>query len=262
MVAAAKQADAVWYPETDEMGEHALQRFIAELLRGVLVRWFRAQGRVAFAGANQFVYWREGDPHASRAPDVYVLEGVPQDAPEVGSWKTWEGHAPSFALEVCSADNWQKDYDDAPADYDAMGVRELVIFDPGATARSRRRVRWQLYRRVRGVLKSVASARGDRVWSQVLGCFVRLVDQDGHPRLRLATGPNGGLLLPTAEEAEQAALALVHAERAAKEAALAAEAAERVAKEAARAEVERLRRALAEALGAAPPVGTRSEGTG
>ncbi|MBI5517383.1 MAG: Uma2 family endonuclease [Deltaproteobacteria bacterium] len=133
MVAASRRADAVWYPETDNMGEHALQRFITELLRGVLERWLRAQGRVAFAGANQFVYWREGDPHASRAPDVYVLEGVPQDAPEVGSWKTWEGHAPSFALEVCSADNWQKDYDDAPADYDAMGVRELVIFDPGAT---------------------------------------------------------------------------------------------------------------------------------
>jgi hypothetical protein len=64
-----------------------------------------------------------------------------------------------------------------------------------------------------------AASRGndDRVWSRRLGCFVRSVGQDADLRLRLALGPHGADLFPTAEEAERAAK---QAERTAKEAAL------------------------------------------
>ena len=104
-------------------------RFIAELLRPLIARWLQRERRNAFTGANTFFYFVEGDPKRYRAPDVYVIDGVPQDAPEVGSWKTWEGHRPSFALEIVG-DDYKKDYRDAPADYDAKGVAEAVIFDP------------------------------------------------------------------------------------------------------------------------------------
>ena len=130
------------------------------------------------------------------------------------------------ALEVVSA-KWHKDYDDAPPDYDAMGTQELILFDPEATARSRKRVRWQVFRRVRGRLKRVVRSMADRIESRQLGCFVRLVSERGNPRLRLATGRKGETLVPTETEAE-AERAEAEAERAEAEAER-AEAAERLA---------------------------------
>jgi hypothetical protein len=199
MDAAGHHASATEYPETDEMGEHETQRYISELLRALIVYWFVLHKRVAHVGANQFVYRLEGHPEVSRAPDVYVIEGLPQDHPDQAVWKTWEGHVPVFALEVVSA-RWHKDYDDAPADYDAMGTRELILFDPGATARSRKRVRWQVFRRVRDKLRRVVTSRADRVESRYLGCVVRAVTDRGNVRLRLATGRQGETLVPTEAE--------------------------------------------------------------
>lgn len=43
------------YPEADDMGEHELQRLIAELLRPLLERFLAERGIVAHAGADQFV---------------------------------------------------------------------------------------------------------------------------------------------------------------------------------------------------------------
>jgi hypothetical protein len=227
------------YPESDNIGVHQLQVFIVELLRPLLERWLRSLGRVAHAGADQFWYFQEGNPRATRAPDVYVIDGVPQDIPEVGCWKTWEGRHPCFALEVCG-DDWHKDYDDAPADYDAMGADEVIIFDPGATARSRRRVRWQVYRRTTLGLVRVAIEHGDRVYSRALGCFLRRVDAQGHVRLRLAIGDRGDDLFPTEAEAGHAAWEAEHAARET----------ERSAREAAEVEVLRLRAELARLRGA------------
>ncbi len=208
MVAAAKRWDAVRYPESDDTAEHELQRLIAELLRPLLAQWLASQGRVAHAGADQFFYWVPGDAGVHRAPDVYVVDGVAQDVPAVSSWKVWEGHAPSFALEVVGED-WKKDYEAAPPDYEAMGARELVVFDPWATARSRKRMRWQVWRRVRGRMVRVETSLGDRVASRSLGCWLRAVNEQGQPRLRLATGARGESLVPTAAERAESAEAEV-----------------------------------------------------
>ena len=201
------------------MGEHETQRYIAELLRALVIYLFAQRGRVAHVGANQFFYFVQGDPRKTRAPDVYVIEGLPQHHPDQGVWKTWEGHRPAFALEVVSS-KWRKDYDEVPPDYEAMETQELILFDPGATARSRKRVRWQVFRRVRGKLRRVVTSQADRIESRQLGCFVRLVSEHGNPRLRLALGRRGDTLIPTEAEAE-AERAEAEAER--------AEAAERLA---------------------------------
>ena len=94
MGVAAKQQEPVYYPEAGDVGEHELQRFIAELLRPLIAGWLQSQMRVAHAGADTFFYFVAGDPRQCRAPDVYVIDGVSQDAPEVGTWKTWEATAP------------------------------------------------------------------------------------------------------------------------------------------------------------------------
>jgi hypothetical protein len=176
------------YPETDHMGEHEQQFQIAVLLVPLVAAWLALRGVVARVAGNQFWYWVEGDIARCRAPDVYVVDGVGPDAPDHAVWKTWEGYTPAFALEVVS-DAWKKDYTEVPADYDAMGARELVVFDPGATERSRKRVRWQVFRRVRdrGLVR-VFAGMGDRVESKALGCWIRRVDEAGKVRLRLGTG--------------------------------------------------------------------------
>lgn len=217
------------------MGEHELQRLIAEFLRPMLERWFAARSEVAHAGADQFFYWVEGDPTQRIAPDVYVVPRVAQ-TPPVASWKLWEMSArPSFALEVVGQDI-DKDYNDNPVLYAQLGVQELVLFDPHATSRSRRRLRWQVFRRVKGRgLVRVEVSNGDRVRLKSLGCWLREVAHRGHPVLRLATDDEGETLFPT--EAEE--------ERAAKEEALAAIAEGRAAREHAEAEIARLRAELA-----------------
>ncbi|MFO0604500.1 MAG: Uma2 family endonuclease [Polyangiales bacterium] len=234
----------VVYPETDHMGEHETQFQIAVRLVPLVVAWLALKGVTARVAGDQFWYFVKGEPKHCRAPDVYVVEGVAQDAADRAVWKTWEGHHPAFALEVAS-DDWKKDYDDAPPAYDAMRCKELVIFDPGATPRSRKRIRWQVYRRVRGRgFVRVFAGQGDRVESRVLGCWVRLVDEGGNPRLRLATAPHGDELVPTDAERAAAERAAREVERAAREVERAAREAERARADAAEAEVARLRALL------------------
>jgi len=194
-----------------------LQRWILELLRPLLQWWLTGRGVKAFVGADQFIYWRQHDPHARIAPDLYVLPGV-DPYTRVRTWKLWQDRvAPSFALEVVSQD-WEKDYTEAPQRYRQLRVPEVVIFDPGCDEHADG-VRWQVFRRVgkRGLVR-VEASRADRVRVKGLGCWLRAVGEGRDTRLRIAVGLRGEELVPTAEEEERAAK---EAERAAKEAALA-----------------------------------------
>ena len=186
------------------MGENTLELLIRELLRPLLARYLLGHEKPPpFVGGNQFIYWRQHEPTCSVAPDVYVLPGLAPDATP-RSIKVWEtGRAPSFALEVVSLDK-AKDYLRAPLRYDELGVKELVIFDP-APAQREQGVCWQVYRRrARGGLGRVELSDEDRVFSRVLGCWLRAVPADGSVRLRLGIGEDGDELFPTMEEAERA----------------------------------------------------------
>lgn len=245
MTAAARRVDPIYYPETDDMGEDALQRFIAELLRPLVAMWLVMCGRRCFVGADQFIYLVEGDTKQRVAPDVYVLPGVDPDvAPPC--WKLWELVAPpSFALEIVSR-NRQKDYDDVPPEYGRMGARELVIFDPKVTPRSRVRVRWQVYRRdARGAWRLAERSSEDRVWCRELGCWLRAVGEGPRLRLRIATDARGDVLLPTEAELARAELVIAEAQLGAERASR--QHAEEVAREeAARAQSEAEARAAVE----------------
>ncbi len=238
---AARKLHIVHYPETDHMGEDALQRFIAELIRPLIAAWLASQGRRLFVGADQFFYLVEGDPTQRIAPDVYVLPKVDPDcAPSC--WKRWEiPEGPSFAVEIVSGD-FHKDYDDAPVDYARLGTKELVIFDPRVTPRSRKRVRWQVYRRVgkRG-FRLVEKSNEDRIYARELGCFLRVVGTRAAMRLRLATGERGDTIVPTPEERLSAELEGQRAELEGQRAELEGQRAEL---EGQRAEIARLREAL------------------
>lgn len=45
--------DRTVYAIEDEMGESSLQRFISELLRGLVERWLESRGKPTFVGADQ-----------------------------------------------------------------------------------------------------------------------------------------------------------------------------------------------------------------
>src|SRR5262249_23491487 len=130
-----------------------LQRLVVELLRPLIERWLAEKKVRAFTGADQFIYFRQGDVRRRVAPDVFVLPGV-RPGRRIRSWKAWEARiVPSFALEVVSSDV-DKDYIDAPTLYRELGVNELLVFDPDFEDEPQR-FRFQLYRQVarRGLLR-------------------------------------------------------------------------------------------------------------
>ena len=194
--------DPTIYPVEDDVGEDMIQRWIAETLRPLLERWLQEQGKVAFVGADQFIYWIQHHPLRRLSPDVYVLPGV-DPTTRVRSWKTWEhGFGPSFALEVVSLD-WEKDYVDTHEAYDELGVAEVMVVDPDH-GRHPERVLWQVFRRLRGRgLVRIEATNEDRVRSKQLECFLRAVGDGRAMRVRLGVGPRGERLVPTdAERAE------------------------------------------------------------
>jgi hypothetical protein len=208
--------DRTVYPVEERLGEDIVQRWIVELLRPLIARWFAERGEPTFVGADQFVYYRQYDPLRRIAPDVYVMPGVAPDTP-AKSWKLWEWQSvPSLAIEVVSQD-WEKDYHEAPDKYGELGAQELIVFDPHHEERPER-VRFQRFARPGGKWQRVEHTNQERLRSEVLGAWLRSVDTGDQVLLRIATNPAGDELFPTAEEAAEAR---EKAERRAKERALA-----------------------------------------
>jgi Uma2 family endonuclease len=109
------------------------------VLRTFLFRLLRfALGPAHRVGSEQFLYWNAADTTVSLAPDAMVRLNVP-DAP-FKTWKTWEeGGVPDLAVEVVS-DSDRRTWSEKLPNYRAIGVKELVRFDPAAPAGKRLRV--------------------------------------------------------------------------------------------------------------------------
>jgi hypothetical protein len=197
--------DPTFYPTEEKVGQDTLQWMILELLRPLLERWYALLCKPTFVGADTFIYCERGKPKKVVAPDLYVLPGV-EPGRRIKSWKVWKtGIVPSFALEVVSSTEPDKDYVDVIERYAELGVDELVVFDPDHE-QSDERVRWQRYRKLkrRGFVQ-VEASNADRIRSRVLGCFLRVVGSGDAARVRLGTGHTGDDLVPTEAEAERAA---------------------------------------------------------
>jgi Uma2 family endonuclease len=214
--------DPTVYPVADDMPETGSHREITNLLQSLVRRYCALEGRRAYVGCSQFIYWVQHQPTLNVAPDLYVLPGQDPHA-DPDCWKVWEtGIVPSLVVEVVSR-QVLKDYERSPLRYEALGVEELVVFDPDWQGH-RERIRWQLWRRLRrrGFTR-VEATNHDRIRSRVLGCWLRSLDDGSMTRVRIGLDPGGDALLPTdgeAADAEQAARAqaeaLCEAERAAR----------------------------------------------
>ena len=121
---------AIEYPESDgkPLAENDPQLHAIHYAFGALRLHYAARADV-YVSADLLVYYEEGNPRVSVAPDVFVVFGV-EDRMR-GNYKVWEeGKGPDFVLEVASPNTWREDVERKPAVYTELGVREYFLFDP------------------------------------------------------------------------------------------------------------------------------------
>ena len=90
--------------------------------------YFRDRHDVYVSG-NLLIYYQEGNPGASVAPDVFVVVGVANHIRT--SYKLWqEPKGPDFVLEITSRNTRHEDQGRKRELYRALGVQEYWQYDP------------------------------------------------------------------------------------------------------------------------------------
>ena len=115
---------AVEYPSSDgkPMAENDAQRSAMSYMIGALRVYFTHR-RDVYVPGDLLVYYEEGNPRASVAPDVLVAFGV--EDRERQTYKAWEeGKVPDFMLKVAAPSTWEDDEAWKPELYACLGVRE------------------------------------------------------------------------------------------------------------------------------------------
>ena len=121
---------AIDYPSSDgkPLAENDAQlRAIHYAFGSLRLRY--AERPDVYVSADLLIYYVEGNPRVSVAPDTFVVFGV-EDRMRM-NYKVWEeGKGPDFVLEVASPNTWREDVERKPAVYAGLGVREYFLYDP------------------------------------------------------------------------------------------------------------------------------------
>ena len=126
----APVAVPIHYPSSDgkPMAENDAQRDAIMYGIGALSRHFKDR-RDVYVSGDLLIYFEEGNPRVSIAPDVFVVFGV--EDRRRPNYKLWEeGQAPAFVLEVASPSTWREDLGRKRSVYARLGVREYWQYDP------------------------------------------------------------------------------------------------------------------------------------
>ena len=167
-------APEIHYPSSDgkPLAENDAQR--AAILYGIGSLGVHFAGREdVYVSGDLLLYYEEGNPRASVAPDVFVVFGV--ENRKRMTYKVWEeGEVPGFVLEVASRGTWREDVGPKRRLYERLGVAEYWMYDPSG----RHLVpALQGYRLVGGeyeVQEAVRSVDGGMgLYSEVLGLELR-----------------------------------------------------------------------------------------
>ncbi len=125
------QTGDIYYPDSDgePMGETGFHVWQIIAIAAILRERFRDRTDI-YVGANMFCYYRQGDPSAVFAPDVFVVFETTNQ--ERRSWKLWEeeGRVPAIIFEFTSEQTRDKDLYFKKALYEDLGVQEYILFDP------------------------------------------------------------------------------------------------------------------------------------
>ncbi len=135
--------EKIYYPETDgePMAESDFQRKPLMYMVEALDLYFEDRPDVYVSG-NLLIYYEEGNPRASVAPDVFVVFGVPKrERPIYQIWR--EGKSPDVVIEITSRTTRYKDQVEKAKLYSRLGVKEYFQYDPtGDYLQPALRVRW------------------------------------------------------------------------------------------------------------------------
>jgi len=197
----------VHYPDSDgePMAENDPQyRCIADT-RFALEQRYRDDSQI-YVGADLLLYYVEGDPHKSVAPDVLVGFGVPKGHRR--HYLLWEeGKPPEVVFEFASEGTWRADVSWKRGLYQGLGVQEYFLFDPLAEYLNPLlqgyRLEGEVYVKVASLAEGEQGVMG--LVSQVLGLelWARSDGGEGMPYVLRLYDPEAGAWLPTpAEEAE------------------------------------------------------------
>ena len=189
-------APTLVYPSSDgkPMAETDKHRKLMVDFIQMLEYHFREANDVYVSG-NLLMYYEEGNPRKSIAPDVFVVFGVGKKPRR--TYLTWEeGSTPDFVLEVASPSTYQHDFGPKKQIYaSVLAVKEYYIYDPyGDITPS-----FIGYRLTDGEYKEIAFVEG-RLPSTVLG-DLELGEHAGD--LRLYNPATQQWLQPPEERAEQ-----------------------------------------------------------
>lgn len=126
------QAQAeIEYPESDgkPMAESDLHFDWTVAIRDILKQRYR--GQRVYVGSDLLVYYVEGNPRKSVAPDEFVVKDC--DPGRRRTFKTWEeGRTPDVVIEITSSSTRSEDEQEKPPKYAELGVKEMFLYDPTA----------------------------------------------------------------------------------------------------------------------------------
>jgi Uma2 family endonuclease len=158
------------YPSSDGKPMAETEVHFKEMVALVeaLVSRFRDEPDVYVCG-NMLLYYVEGDPRFSVAPDVFFVRGIPKKVRETYLlWK--EGRPPSFVLEVTSRTTRREDLGKKKSLYERLGVEEYFLHDPLGDYL---KPRLQGYRLVRERYEPVALGPDGSLFSETTGLTFR-----------------------------------------------------------------------------------------
>lgn len=186
--------EEIFYPDSDglPMADNDLQRrVIMDLLHALDTRY--AGDEDVYVSGDLLIYYVEGNPGASIAPDAFVVPGAGKGLRR--SYKLWkERRVPVIAFEIVSLTGWEKVLREKKDIYERLGIEEYVVFDPDGEFV---RPRLQGFRLADGRYRPIPTEPDSPLVSQTLG--LRIAPEGENLRLTdLATGQR---LLWTTEEA-------------------------------------------------------------
>ncbi|HRJ40757.1 MAG: Uma2 family endonuclease [Caldilineaceae bacterium] len=123
--------ETVYYPETDgkPMAESDLHRERMFTLIHSLQRFFA--GQQVYVSGNLLIYYEQGNPRKSVAPDCFVVWGVEPHFRRI--YKLWEEEkGPRVVFEVSSKNTQREDWGQKMRLYAGLGIEEYYIYDPTA----------------------------------------------------------------------------------------------------------------------------------
>ena len=169
----------VEYPSSDgrPMAENDAQRAAIMYAIGALEIWFSDRSDVYVSG-DLLIYYEEGNPRRSVAPDAFVVIGAEQRRRM--TYKLWEEpKAPDFALEVASPNTWREDEGPKRRLYERLGVMEYWQYDPTGEYLGVRLKGWRLVEGAYEPQPLVASLDGTRfLRSETLGLDLRVKGEE------------------------------------------------------------------------------------